>query len=314
MLFLPAAGAHAAYPAVVTEGNLRQAILQEGGSFTSDELQSMDLNEDGHLDVADLIVYVKDNNLPRAVAFTSAHSTVNEGDNTLTVEVEYTKDYTGTLRYVVSGNATSGADFTPLSGTLPVDNRLEQITIQLTDDFNVEDGEAILLTLIPDAGYELGASQQHLVHIEDNDGTWRGNLQVHNMMLGFNVTLAKSGSTYQAAVQSDGSNGLPAGTWPATATVGANSFFMVIGPITQAADDTLLATALTRTITLTAQTLNTSHIVDMDGLIQGAMTEEIVADQQEQFTQRGSKAITGSFTLVKDACLVSVIPATLVSL
>ncbi|MFH2124147.1 MAG: hypothetical protein ABIJ50_11785 [Pseudomonadota bacterium] len=314
IIFLPMSLLGATYPSIVTEDNLRQAVLEQGSDFTADDLQAMDLNDDGHLDAADLIIYVQDNNLPQAVTFTSLESKINEGDSTLSIEVEYTKDYSGSLHYVVSGTTTSGEDFTPLSGTLPVDNRLEQITIQLTDDFNLEDAETIILTLIPDAGYNIGQSQQHIVYIEDNDATWRGNLQVNNMLLGFNVTLTKSGSIYQATVQSDGSNGLPSGTWPAHATISADSFSMTIGPVNQTAEDTLLATDLSRTITLTAQSSNTSHILDLTGLIQGAMFEEIVADEQQQFNRQDSKAISGSFTLSKDPCLVPVMPSTLVSL
>ncbi len=308
LLFFQCATLFAAYPPVVTESNLRQAIMEQGASFSSEELISMDLNSDGVLSVADLIVYVQDNNLPQAVSFVTLESTSNEGDNTLLIGVEYTKEYTGNLQYVIEGTAASGEDFTPLTGILPVDSRLEQIPITFLDDTALENVETILITLIPDTGYNIGASQQHIVYLYDNDSIWRGNLQVDNMLLGFDLTLLKSSAAYQAIVQSDGNNGLPAGDWTTNGTISDDSFVLTIGPMTVNSEDTLLATELQRTLTLTAQTTTTGHIVDLNSIIHGDLLEEFDS-VQPQFSRLGNSAIVGSFTLAKDPATIPTAPS-----
>lgn len=296
------------YPPIVTEINMRKAILEQGVTFSDQELEDMDLNNDNVLNVADLVMYVNQNTLPLAVSFINTQSNANEKNNTLEIGVEYTQEYSGDLHYIVEGTAVSGEDFTPLSGSLPVDNRLEYINLNFIDDIDIEDVETLIITLIPDIGYQIGVSQQHIIYLYDNDATWRGNLQIDNMLMGFNVALAQTGSSYQATVNSDGSNGFPAGTWPANAIISENDFALTIGPINIIPEKTLLAADFSRTILLTAQTTDSNHIMDLNGLIQGDMVEEITASKP-QFSRLGSNAITGSFTLVKDPDFVPVAPS-----
>ena len=296
------------YPPIVTEINMRKAILEQGGTFSDQELEDMDLNNDNVLNVADLVMYVNQNTLPLAVSFIKTQSNTNEKNNSLEIGVEYTKEYSGNMHYIVEGTAVSGEDFTPLSGSLSVDNRLEFINLHFIDDLDIEDVETIIITLIPDAGYQIGVSQQHVIYLYDNDATWRGNLQADNMLTGFNVALAQTGSNYEATVNSDGSNGFPVGTWSAIANITENDFSLTIGPINITPEKTLLAADFSRTILLTAQTADSNHIMDLNGLIHGDMVEEITASKP-QFSRLGSNAITGSFTLVKEPDFVPVAPS-----
>ncbi|MCI5196561.1 MAG: hypothetical protein D3919_10075 [Candidatus Electrothrix sp. AW5] len=282
---------------------MRTAILENGGAFSNEELHAMDINNDGSLDTADLIIYVRQNNSDAAVSFLVSESIVNEGEDSLSLAVEYTEDYSGSLRYIVEGTAVSGQDFQTLSGSLPVSSRLEHITLNFIDDLEAEDVESIRITLLPDIDYHIGAAQQHTVYLYDNDAVWQGNLHIDGMLTGFELLLAQSGSDYTASVSSDGSDGLPAGTWPTSLSVSQDSFSLMLGPVTLEPEDTLLTAQFDRTILLTAQSDNAMHTFDLNALIQGDMIEEIDASKA-QFSRLGNRAVTGSFTLVKNPSFV----------
>ncbi len=78
-----------------------------------------------------------------------------------------------TVVYAVSGTATSGADYTPLSGsvTIPVGATSAVIAVTTVDDSQVEGNETVVATLTANAAYTLGTPNTASITIADNDST-----------------------------------------------------------------------------------------------------------------------------------------------
>ncbi len=88
---------------------------------------------------------------------------VNEdGNGTLTYTFTRSGSTTSALAvsYAVSGTATSGTDFTALSGTvtIPAGSSTATVTVNPTDDTAVEPNDTIILTITDTATYDLGAT------------------------------------------------------------------------------------------------------------------------------------------------------------
>ncbi len=79
-----------------------------------------------------------------------------------------------TLNYSVTGTATSGADYTALTGTVAVSASAThvEIPIVVTDDMTDEVRETVILTLNNGTGYTVNASSNtHTLTLFDNDAT-----------------------------------------------------------------------------------------------------------------------------------------------
>ena len=76
-----------------------------------------------------------------------------------------------TLRYSVGGTASSGSDYSPLSGTVTVSSGASSVNIPVTiiDDDVQESSETIILTLTADSGYTVGSTGKHTLTITAND-------------------------------------------------------------------------------------------------------------------------------------------------
>jgi hypothetical protein len=161
------------YPAVATESNLRAVILGEGKGFSKADLRDMDLNQDGVVDVADLIVYLRSlPPRPNGVNFEVTQSVVKEGDGVVSLTITVSPAYQGDISYVVKGTATAGADYSVLGGTIAVHGHTAVLDITLVDDLILEEVDSLTVTLIPKAGYQIGFAQQHTMFIVDNDAVW----------------------------------------------------------------------------------------------------------------------------------------------
>jgi hypothetical protein len=68
-----------------------------------------------------------------------------------------------TVNYTISGTATSGSDFTALTGSIAfaTGDTNKTITVSMLADTEFEDAESITLTLAPGAGYSMLAGQNH---------------------------------------------------------------------------------------------------------------------------------------------------------
>jgi len=76
-----------------------------------------------------------------------------------------------TVNYSLSGTASSGTDYETLPGTvtIPEGSPSATVTVIPVDDTAVEENEAVVLTLTPDARYEIGSPNSATVTIADND-------------------------------------------------------------------------------------------------------------------------------------------------
>ncbi|RNC85300.1 MAG: YHYH protein [Balneola sp.] len=112
------------------------------------------------------------------VEILSSITALSEGDGNVTITVELSESNTsgGSLQipYTVSGTATSGSDFTALSGTVSIDEDESSATfdVSIIDDSDIEDSETIILEIdesnLPD-GVSLGTESELTITISDND-------------------------------------------------------------------------------------------------------------------------------------------------
>ena len=71
------------------------------------------------------------------------------------------------LNYTVSGTATTGIDYQPLSGsiTIPAGSATATIPVNIIDDILPEDDETVVLTLTPNNDYILGSANNAALKI-----------------------------------------------------------------------------------------------------------------------------------------------------
>lgn len=116
------------------------------------------------------------------VQFVSQTSQALEGAGFIYIPVQFNTFYSGKLNYSVSpmSTASNGVDFVAASaGALPVNGTNAFIPVQIKDDLDVEQIEAIVLELRDDAAgtYHSGAFSTHTILLNDNDANWSGLLE-----------------------------------------------------------------------------------------------------------------------------------------
>jgi hypothetical protein len=108
------------------------------------------------------------------VAATDA-AAAEPGADTGTFTITRTGDTSAalTVTYTLSGSATSGSDYTALSGTaiIPAGSASTTVTVTPTDDAAAEGSETVVLTLTSDSSYTVGVSSSATVTLADNDST-----------------------------------------------------------------------------------------------------------------------------------------------
>jgi hypothetical protein len=110
-----------------------------------------------------------------------------------------------TVTYVVTGTATSGTDFTALSGsvTFDEDEDFVDVTVTVTNDGNAEPTETVTVTLDEDEDFLLG-NDSDTVFIRDNDTnrvTWVGGYGVGSQQTDW--TIGANWSTSSVPTQYD---------------------------------------------------------------------------------------------------------------
>jgi hypothetical protein len=149
------------------EEDIQNALLGDS-TFTSEKLEEMDINNDGQLDVADL-VYFK--NLPEIneVSFSIAESYTDESAGSHELLLTLSQPFTGTINYTVSGTADDTTDYDPPKGFVAVtESSSATIPITLYSDTFFEGDETISVSLLPDTDYQLGMIRTHVVTLQDN--------------------------------------------------------------------------------------------------------------------------------------------------
>ena len=118
---------------------------------------------------------IVDDDRPLTAFFASASQSADEGSGTRDVEVRLNKATASdiTLAYTVTGTATSGSDYTALSGTVTVPARATTATIPvaLIDNSVPESSETVVLKLTAGSGYAVSSSGTHTLTIVDDEPT-----------------------------------------------------------------------------------------------------------------------------------------------
>ncbi|MBL9113697.1 MAG: PKD domain-containing protein [Verrucomicrobiaceae bacterium] len=119
------------------------------------------------------VTLTDDGDLP-TVSVNCTDGLVSEGTSPGTGTFRITTSGTGTgnitVNYTVSGTATSGSDFSALSGTLSIaKNTTASITVTPINDSDLEDPETVTLTLTPSAAYQLDFASSATMAITDDD-------------------------------------------------------------------------------------------------------------------------------------------------
>ena len=176
---------------LVTESNLIDAIL-ERETFLPIELNALDLNRDGVVDIADLTFHaIVNSNFVPSVSFGASVTKTFEGPTVVSIEVVSTEPFdadqeiqfslSGTAKY---GTKASGGDYT-VAGydagtemgivTIPAGSDSTVISVTLYDDADLDEGTEYVSFMLKGGGvdtYFLGARQLHGLYIDDNDGKW----------------------------------------------------------------------------------------------------------------------------------------------
>ncbi len=108
---------------------------------------------------------------PNTLSIAASDPAASEvGTDTGTFVITRTGNFTPlTVRYAVSGTATAGSDYTPLSGTvtLPIGVRTASFTVTPLADATTESNEAVVVSLTADPAYTIGSPSVATVLISD---------------------------------------------------------------------------------------------------------------------------------------------------
>ncbi len=118
-------------------------------------------------------VTIRDSVLP-AVSIGAGLAEVGEDAGPAAFTISRSSNATGfplTVAYTVAGTAVAGSDFTAPSGsvTIPTGATSAPLPITLTDDATEEPNETLIVTISPNAAYDLGPIAQATVTILDDD-------------------------------------------------------------------------------------------------------------------------------------------------
>jgi len=206
---------------LITKQNIADAIL-ERQTFLPVEMDSLDLNRDGTVNIADLTFFLlRTLNLVPSVSFETSNSKAFEGDGTLPVRLVFTKEIevATTLTFTAGGTATygeggdytiAGYDFVAGQGTIALNpgDTEAVILITLADDAVFDEGvETVTFSLTGGSTqtYFLGPGQTHTFYIDDNDSVWFAGADFENggRYESFRLEITQNNGTFDGRVLSD---------------------------------------------------------------------------------------------------------------
>lgn len=125
---------------------------------------AMDLNQDGIVDVADLVLQASG-----VLTASFARPESAEFDRAIVhdVEVLFSSPFQGELVYSVTGSASPGVDYQELPGTLVADGTSARISVAIIKDFLYEEEEVVQIQLMPGDGYVVAEPSVHVLAIQD---------------------------------------------------------------------------------------------------------------------------------------------------
>lgn len=278
----------------VNANDIISAIL-ETVSFTPQQLEDLDLNNDTVIDATDLVCFT--NGCHREANFQLVTSDIEEGEGSLEITVDFGLPVNCDLQLVViEGTATPTADYAPPTTTIPVSGDTASLFLTVIDDAVMsEEIEMLTLELRPGACYVVGGVNQHTVKITDNDAVWFGTLRDGATTLGITMEIAQFEGGQTSTLTADGYGTLPAGSWPATSFsfVPESAFSAQVGPVDMDSATTSFEETISRTYTFTA----TGEDVQKDSIT--GTYEEAISSSDPNGAHLGT-IVAGEFTLIKE--------------
>lgn len=152
-----------------TEESIRAAILGTQ-SFTQQELQQLDLNTDGKVDVADLVFLGVA--IP-TIQFATTSSSFNEDAGPIQLGLLISGAASEEpVNYTLGGSAQADVDyFDPGFGQVTVSTGAGVLPLQLIADTDFEGGETIKISLLPNEIVFLGENTSHEITILESNST-----------------------------------------------------------------------------------------------------------------------------------------------
>ena len=236
--------------------------------------------------------------------FTQLESATTERNGRIELTVDFINGYLGPLIYCFDGSAERGTDYVSdqdcrshevaSAAGEPLDQA--SIVIELLDDGQVEEEETIRVSLRPSKGYRVGGRQQHVVRIRDNDMNWRVMHDVNGIRFDYGFQMLSQAGNTIASAWSDGMSGLPAGIFPVVLTTTDDRFEAIVGPITTAADQTLLGAEIARTFKLVANRPEDEPHINYSQPLLGTATETWTSPDGAAYLSRRNP-ISGTFLM-----------------
>jgi hypothetical protein len=229
---------------------------------------------------------------------------VQEGSETTSVKVNFSKSFSGTLRYTVSGTALSISRY---EGNIAVNGKSVDIPVTITED---EEVQVTLRTIVLNIyyleeerlrlGYVPGSSTEHTIYIHDNDAIWSGTLEINYTAVNFQMKIIQGSTSTFGALFTDGYGIIPKNgedeEWPAASiSLSETLFDATVQGITIPSNSILANVDMERKFVFHADSQAPGHSVDPESHIRGTLTEYLVSTSSPQF----NRTILGTFTLIK---------------
>lgn len=117
---------------------------------------------------------IKDNADPPLVTVTADSAAEPSTNGTFTLTAFGSVPGTLTVRYAVTGTATSGVDFTARTGQVTIAGtggytNSATVSLPVVDDALPENTESVIFTVLPDPAYSLFGESQAVMRLRDND-------------------------------------------------------------------------------------------------------------------------------------------------
>lgn len=265
-----------------SETDIRDALL--GRIPVS--LLSMDCNGDGKVDAADVVAKTRATAGDIVtVAFSTADSKLTEGRAAASIELVFSKPYTGNVSYAVSGgSAIVGEDYAAFTGNLAVSGAIRaDIPVSLIDDVRIKrdtqggpESRTLLVELVDLQGnntYDLGKITSHLLIIQDDDSLWRGAMTDGTSTRPFSLEITRQAGVTRGTLTSDGAEAIPAGEWPASVSWAGEQLSIAVGPIDIPASNSGMNLPFVRAYTFRANQTGDYYEVDSVSLTVTEKTE-----------------------------------------
>ena len=279
--------------AALTAQDVQDAILGRQ-SFTAEQLAAMDLNGDGAVDAADLVVLGS----PVVQAgFHDGSSVIVEGSAGSGPTVDFSAAFVGRLRYRVRElpNGTASTRQLVVSGTSAV------IPMAADDDAVVTDARTFEVALLESTGYELGPRVFHTLVLEDNDAVWNGRYQNAGLSVHFQLKIVRNGGAVSGALVTDGFGIIPRNgegdEWPLTSiALDDQQFSAEVQGVLVQEDASQTGVTMLRGFHFQANAGIEGDAVDPSRAISGRVTEWVTAGSDPYL----DRTLTGgTFTLQK---------------